>query len=88
MTKSIHTDGYQELIGILVDARGACGLTQQQLADRLGKPQSFVAKYEGCERRLDIAEYIEVGRKLGVRVTVATEPERPRRKKSGIRTSP
>jgi ribosome-binding protein aMBF1 (putative translation factor) len=88
MTKSIHTDGYQELIGILVDARGARGLTQQQLADRLGKPQSFVAKYEGCERRLDIVEYIEVGRKLGVRVTVTTEPERPRRKKSGARTSP
>lgn len=32
------------------------GLRQQELADRLGKPQSFVSKYESGERRLDLIE--------------------------------
>ena len=71
MTKSIHTDSYRDLITILVDARKRSGLTQQQLADQLGKPQSFVAKYEGLERRLDVAEYIRIGQQVGVRVSVS-----------------
>ena len=32
-------------------------MTQQQVADALGKPQSFVAKVEGYERRLDVIEF-------------------------------
>ena len=41
-------------------------MTQADLADRLGRPQSFVAKYEGRERRLDVAEYLSIARELGV----------------------
>lgn len=41
-------------------------ITQVTLADRLGKPQSFVAKFEGFERRLDIVEFLSVGDALGV----------------------
>jgi hypothetical protein len=40
-------------------------LTQQQVADRLKRPQSFVAKYEGGERRLDVIEFLAVARTLG-----------------------
>jgi hypothetical protein len=29
------------------------------------KPQSFVAKYEGGERRLDVVEFITIARALG-----------------------
>jgi hypothetical protein len=32
----------------------------QELAKRLHKPQSFVAKYEGGERRVDVVEFIEI----------------------------
>lgn len=70
MTKSIYTDSYRGLITRLVEARKRAGLTQQQLADKLKKPQSFVAKYEGLERRLDIAEYIAIGTLVGVHVEV------------------
>jgi hypothetical protein len=46
-------------------ARKATGLTQHALALRLKKPQSFVAKYEGGERRLDVVEFITIARALG-----------------------
>ncbi len=49
----------------LVAARHAAGLTQQQLAKRLGRPQSFVAKYEGGERRVDVVELFEIAAALG-----------------------
>lgn len=47
---------------MLVDARKDGGWTQEQIAAKLGKPQSFVAKYEGGERRLDLIELIDVAR--------------------------
>jgi transcriptional regulator with XRE-family HTH domain len=52
------------MIELLTAAREKAGLTQQQLADRLDKPQSFVAKYEGGERRVDLIEFIEIARAL------------------------
>lgn len=42
---------------LLVETRRAAQLTQQQVADRLGKPQSYVAKVEGAERRIDVLEF-------------------------------
>jgi transcriptional regulator with XRE-family HTH domain len=45
-------------------APGLSGMTQQALARRLKKPQSFVAKYEGGERRLDVVEFIRIARAL------------------------
>lgn len=60
MRKSIHSETYQRFTELLVHARKDAGLTQQQLADRLGKPQSFVAKYERGERRLDVVEFLEI----------------------------
>ncbi|WP_311990042.1 helix-turn-helix domain-containing protein [Bradyrhizobium elkanii] len=49
----------------MVAARKAAGLTQHALARRLKKPQSFVAKYEGGERRLDVIEFVAVVRAIG-----------------------
>ncbi len=57
--KSFHTQEYADLIEGLIEARKSAGLTQQDVADALGKPQSYVAKIEGCERRLDIAEFVD-----------------------------
>ena len=45
--------------------RIAAGLTQAHLAGRLNRPQSFVAKYEGGERRLDVVEFMEVAEAIG-----------------------
>jgi transcriptional regulator with XRE-family HTH domain len=45
-------------------ARKSAGLTQAEVAGRLQKPQSFVAKYENGERRLDVLEFVAVCRAI------------------------
>lgn len=42
----------------MVAARNSAGLTQTELADKLGRPQSYVSKYERGERRLDVIEFL------------------------------
>ena len=66
MARSIHSEAYRDMIARLVKARGEAGLTQQALADRLGRPQSYVAKVAGFERRLDVVEFLEMAREIGV----------------------
>lgn len=54
--KSIYSEEYRRLCAILRQLRLDAGLTQVQVAERLGVPQSFVSKYESGERRLDVVE--------------------------------
>ncbi len=70
MTKSTHTPEYQRLVELLVETRRAAQLTQQQVADRLGKPQSYVAKVEGAERRIDVLEFAALVKAMGNNPTV------------------
>lgn len=69
---SIYSDTYQRLLIALRQARKDAGVTQAQLAAKLGepgtlgKPQSFVSKYENGERRLDAIELLGVCRQLGI----------------------
>jgi hypothetical protein len=63
--KTIHNARYQTLVRLLMETRVAEGLTQKELADRLGRPQSFVSKTENSERRLDVIEFIEICRGMG-----------------------
>jgi len=65
MRKSVHTRAYTVLRERLVAARQAAGLSQAALAKKLGRPQSFVAKYEGGERRVDVVELFEICAILG-----------------------
>lgn len=58
---------YESLHKALVEARQSKGLTQTEIAARLGKPQSFVSKYENGERRLDVVEFLEVCQALAVK---------------------
>jgi transcriptional regulator with XRE-family HTH domain len=62
--KSLRSPDHLHLIELLVAAREKAGLTQQQLADRLDRHQSFVAKYEGGERRIDVIEFVAIARAL------------------------
>jgi transcriptional regulator with XRE-family HTH domain len=63
--KSVHSPDQVAFCELMVGARKSAGLTQEALSRRLKKPQSFVAKYEGGERRLDVVEFIAIASALG-----------------------
>jgi len=48
-------------------------LRQVDLAERLGKPQSYISKYESGERRLDLSEVKHVCAAVGITLTAFAE---------------
>ncbi|CAG9235641.1 hypothetical protein PSP6_690019 [Paraburkholderia tropica] len=56
MEKSIHTPEYAVFLRFIRQTRIDAGLTQQDVAQRLGATQTFVSKCERGERRLDLIE--------------------------------
>jgi transcriptional regulator with XRE-family HTH domain len=58
LPKSLYSDTYSRFLKLLRRARIDAGLTQVDLAKRLGRPQSFVSKCESGERRVDVAEFL------------------------------
>lgn len=64
MTRSVFSARYRTLREHLIAARRQAGLTQTEVARRLDRPQSFVAKYEAGERRLDVVEFLDVAAAL------------------------
>ncbi|GAA4218967.1 helix-turn-helix transcriptional regulator [Sphingomonas endophytica] len=66
MQKSLRTPRQMLLQSLLVEARKAERLTQAELAGLLNKPQSFVAKYESGERRIDVIEFVDISAALRI----------------------
>ncbi len=56
MSKSVYSKDYKEIIERLKTARIGARFSQREVADKLGKPQSYISKIESSERRLDVAE--------------------------------
>ncbi len=65
MKKSIFSAEQDELRALLRKKRKQAGLTQLQLAERLGTSQSFVSKYESGELGLDLLELRQICQALG-----------------------
>jgi transcriptional regulator with XRE-family HTH domain len=70
MRDTLRSPRQQQLRALLRELRKRRHLTQTQVAKRLAKNQSFVAKYEGGERRLSVIEFIDVVRALGAKPAV------------------
>lgn len=60
MVKTLGTDRHKALIALLIERREAAGLTQSDLAAKLGEYQSFVARLESGRRRVDVVEFLEL----------------------------
>ncbi|WFE77301.1 helix-turn-helix domain-containing protein [Roseinatronobacter sp. S2] len=73
MAKTIRSEGHQALCEALIAARKAAGLTQSELANRLRCHQSFVARVESGERRIDVIELIVLARALSVHSSILLE---------------
>lgn len=69
MEKSIYSQEYSLFLEQLRKAREEKGLTQIDVAERLGQTQSFVSKVERGERRLDIVELRAFCSAIGVAFT-------------------
>ena len=54
--KTVYTADYRAFLKRLCQARMEKGLTQIDVASRLGKHQSYVAKCESGARRIDVIE--------------------------------
>jgi len=64
MPKTVFTGSHKFLVDALVEARKTSGLTQTQLAQRVGKDQSFISLIEGSQRRVDVLEFYALARAL------------------------
>jgi len=63
--KSLRSKQHKKFVSALKRVRNEAGVTQVQLADKLGVQQSFIAKVEGMERRLDVVEFVNWLEALG-----------------------
>ena len=66
LRKTLRSKGHRALIDILVESREQAGLTQRDLAARLKRPHSFIGRIEAGERRVDVIEFIEIARVMGL----------------------
>ena len=59
LRKSIHHNLHKSLRETLIKARKDLGMSQRDLADRLGITYSVIGKVETGDRRLDVIEFYE-----------------------------
>ncbi len=64
MGKTLQSPRHKALIEMLVAKREAVNLTQADLAEQLGEYQSFVARLESGQRRVDVVEFIRIAEVL------------------------
>src|SRR5580698_11650371 len=64
-----YSPRYGRFRALLRSVREEAGLSQTALADKLGKPQTFVSKSELGERRIDFLETLDFCAACGVPVT-------------------
>lgn len=69
MPNPVHRPQYAIFREMLIRTRLSSGLSQVKVAERLGKPQSYVSKVERGERRLDMTEFVEFADALGIDIT-------------------
>ena len=65
MEKSITTREYRHLLVVLREVRGAAGLTQVELAQKIDESQSFISKVERGEIRIDVLQLRTIAKALG-----------------------
>jgi transcriptional regulator with XRE-family HTH domain len=63
---TIVTKRHQRLVEILIAARKEAGIRQAELARRVGKTQTFVARFEDGQRRIDAIELLALCEIIGV----------------------
>lgn len=63
---TIATKRHRRLVELLIAERKSAGIRQAELARRVGKTQTFVARIEAGQRRIDAIELLSLCRIIGV----------------------
>ncbi len=66
MTKSLFTDAHRAVVEVLVSARQDAGMLQADLAQCVGKDQSYISNIERYQRRVDIVEFYDLARAMNL----------------------
>jgi transcriptional regulator with XRE-family HTH domain len=64
MSRTLRSPRHEALRRLLIEKRKAAGLTQAELAKRLGRYQSFIADLERGQRRIDVVEFLDLAEAL------------------------
>ena len=64
MPKTIFGGDHRHLVEVLIQARQMSGLTQAQLAERVGKDQTFISIIERGQRRVDVLEFVALAQAM------------------------
>lgn len=62
----VFSPSYQAAVRVLVAARKTAGLTQRELAKRIGRTYSVITNVERGERQVDVVDFIAIARALGI----------------------
>ena len=65
MSQTLRSPRHEALRAFIVEKRKKAGLTQSELATRLGRYQSFIANIESGQRRIDVVELLDIAAAVG-----------------------
>lgn len=68
MPKTLRSPRHVRLIDLLVEQRNRAGLSQADLAEKLGRYQSVVSQIESGGRRVDVVELLDIAEIIGLDV--------------------
>jgi len=68
MPKTLRSPRHVRLIDLLVEQRNRAGLSQADLAEKLGRYQSVVSSMESGGRRVDVVELLDIAELIGLDV--------------------
>ena len=68
VVKTIYADSYRALLKRMRARRVELGLTQRQLAAKVGRSRTWLQKAEAAERRLDFLQTVDLLRALGMKL--------------------
>ncbi|MGJ4993744.1 helix-turn-helix domain-containing protein [Bradyrhizobium sp. HKCCYLS3077] len=65
MSQTLQSPRHEALRAFIVEKRKKAGLTQAEVAAKLGRYQSFIANVESGQRRIDVVELIDIANAIG-----------------------
>jgi transcriptional regulator with XRE-family HTH domain len=63
--RDLRQPRYVRLRQLVIEARKAAGMSQAAVAEKLSRPQSYIADIERNERRIDVIEFLTLAEVIG-----------------------